>query len=318
MLIEAKIKKLINSITDYEIYWFAIEMNQTIGASINILSLPEHVRSEIINYLEFRKVSIDKADQIRRHMKIDRMIPFNSVRWFYKKNKETLLLAMFFYHTEERMTKRNIESQLDIELLSIEMIYSELILKDYEKGELAKEFAARKFEELKEMYNTSKTNRNSLRWLNKSNKDQIKWAYNYKPRANKSENDQLIKEVLVFTQFFNIDSDDTDLMYDHIIASLDYHVFIAAWKNNKTSQINKESIQKIEIERLNIIDKMRNAWHKKASQERKKEAGTRFKLSLEALTQLKELAKKEKISQDKLLEKIIADYHKENRFRGVL
>ena len=318
MLIDKKIKKLIDNISDYEIYWFAIEMSQTTRANINIFSLPEHVRSEIINYLEFKKVSIDKADQIRRHMKIDRMIPSNAVKWFYKKNKETLLLAMFFYHTKKSITNRNIESQIDIDLISVEIIYSKMILKGHEEGELAKEFATRRFETLKGIYNESKTNPNSLRWLDKNNKDQVSWAYNYKARASRSGTNLPTRNILMFTEFFNIDSDDTNLMYDHIIASLDFPVFIKIWENDEKSQIDNDLILKLKNERLNIIDKMRNAWHKKVSQEKKKNTGTRFKLSSEALTQLKELAKKEKISQDKLLENIIADYYKENRFIGVL
>ena len=318
MLIDRNLKKFINGIPDYEIYWFAIEMNQITATNINILSTPEHIRSEIINRLEFKKFSIDKADQILRHVKEYRVIPINTVNWFYKKNKETLLLYMFFHYTKETITEINIESKIDIELFTVELIYSNMLSRDYKQGEIAREFAKTRLKNLKEIYNKSKTSPTSLNWLEKNNTDQIKWAYNYKARARKYEKSLYAGSILMFPSLFNIDPDDTNLMYDHIVASLDFSVFIIFFDGDKTLHPDNEIIQKLKDERLNFIHKMRNAWHKKVSQEKRKNTTTRFRLSSEALAQLKELAKKERISQDKLLENIITEYYNDNKFKGTL
>lgn len=322
MIEDKKTIKFINNISDYEIYWFALQINYERGLGLDIFQQPQHLRTDIFDLIQRNKISTNSVDDIARRMKIEIFIPLNSVRWFYQKNRETLVIFMLSHMLGEPIMDDHLKSQYDLEHLNINITYSYKILKfkfgtDNISPGIGKMSFIKISEELELLFKTIKTPASAVKWLDKKNKNQIEWAYKYKSRPQRSGKNLQTESILAFTQLFDIDSDDTDLMYDHIITSLDFSVLNEVW-NSKDGLLNSSLLNIARDKRLNTINKMKNAWHKKVSQEKKKNTGKRFKLSTEALTQLKELAKQDKKSQDKLLEKIIADYYKKNRFRGVL
>ena len=208
------------------------------------------------------------------------------------------------------------------------MIYSLSFLRSNEMPNLSMDTIAinlikkQEIQHLKESFDRAKLNIKDLKWLDKNNRKQVEWAYKYKLKLRKKDEGILPKLILIHADSLSINSGDTDLMYNHIVASFDFHFYKLLIKNNNNllSQgyeiVGDRSIAKV---RNILINRMRNAWYKEVSRESpKKSSNIKYNISTESRKILKEMVKNQKKSEVELLEYIIEDYAKSNRFIGIL
>lgn len=323
------IEEIIKDLTEYETYWFLIQLRNYFGCCIDPLETnTKHLKVKILSYAESHRITYTKAKSLMSNM-IEDMVPINEVRWFYKRDRETLFILMVLKNYNVKFTPINTRNNVDIS--TIELIYGNKILKENNNDSLpydpfiGKKIKEDKISKLKDTFDIVKVNTKDFKWLKKENKKQIEWAYNYKLRLKNGEEDTLPESILSCSDFIDINESYTDLMYDHIISSFDYYLYTKICNQKNELSLSQEDlttndkvIADAKAQRDKIIIRMRNAWYKKSSNKSTKtDPSIKYGISAESCKILKEMAKNQKKSEVELLEYIIKDYAKSNRFKGI-
>lgn len=109
------LEKTIRGLTEYEIYWFLIQLRNSYGCPIDLIETePKYLKEKIFNYVESHKISDSRIKKLKKNM-LEEMLPLNTVSWFYKKDRETLFILMILKENNSNTT--SIRNKEDIKKL---------------------------------------------------------------------------------------------------------------------------------------------------------------------------------------------------------
>ena len=73
------LEKTIRGLTEYEIYWFLIQLRNSYGCPIDLIETePKYLKEKIFNYVESHKISDSRIKKLKKNM-LEEMLPLNTV-----------------------------------------------------------------------------------------------------------------------------------------------------------------------------------------------------------------------------------------------
>ena len=257
----------VNQLTAHESYWCLYYLNQINPVEkVFLVKDDRNCKKKLITVLEIRNFSPTRVDNLLAEMSAI-IIPQSHISWLHGKDRATLWFIMALRSSDYRI--KYITTREEIMTANHDIIYSKNIYylsrkiinpKDYQlEYTVHKKIAV--LNTLRDMFILSKIRDNELEWLDRKDRKQIDWAYEY--MLNKRSKDNTLNTYLGASDYIYFDIDETASRYNHILASFDYMGFIFL---NSTTISSPVPLNHYAFEtRTKFIRTMKNTWQKQKS-----------------------------------------------------
>ncbi len=304
-------EKFVRKLTRLEAYWCLLYLGRKkipSGSTDRELIPDKYCKQRLVNFL----IKIHWANgnnspylTLLKHLEkqiADFFIPEEVIAWFSNDDIAMMWISMVFISSEKTDGNRIFYTKDEV----LYYLYECVHLRNFENIGRKLKFLPNGYETileaklkiktlnmLRKNWNLSKVQQKNISWIDQKNKKQIDWMYEYMKKKNR----------LILPHQFQFSDKNTLMKYNHIIASLNFSVFI------NVLDVSDNDIQS------KIIKQIYNAWQQKQHREKiKKDKKTM--LSSDNLKQIKQLAKENDLDESKMIDNIIDFYIRNHSCKG--